>query len=144
VLRKPSWPIAFLVLFLCQALAESQSYTPERGTPERQAITDALRVSVQKQLKTKVIFKIDHLKVQNAWAFLRGVPQQANGSAVDYHGTPYQTAIAAGAFDDSIVALLHKRGGKWQVVKYVIGATDVPYVDWDRKYHAPSVIFKED
>ena len=144
MLRKLSWSVAFVALFLCQALAQNQSYTPERGTPERQAITDALRISVQKQLKTKVIFKIDHLKVQNGWAFLRGVPQQANGSAMDYHRTPYQAALAAGAFDDGIVALLRKRGGKWQVVKYVIGATDVPYVDWDRKYHAPSAIFKED
>lgn len=144
MLQRLGCSITLLLLLLCQASAHNQSYTPERGTPERQAITDALRVSVQKQLKTKVIFKIDRLKVQNGWAFMRGVPQQADGSAVDYNGTPYQTAIAAGAFDDGIVALLRKRGGKWQVVKYVVGATDVPYVDWDRKYHAPSAIFKED
>ncbi len=64
-------------------------------------------------------------------------------SAIDYHGTSYQKAIDAGAFDDGIVALLQKRGGKWQVVEYVIGATDVPYVEWNRKYRAPSEIFKE-
>lgn len=143
LLQKLRWSIAFLVLFLCQAFAQNQPYTPERGTLERQAITDALRLPVQKQLKTKVIFKIDHLKVQNGWAFMKGMPQQPNGNAVDYHGTPYQTAIDAGAFDDGIVALLHKRGRKWQVVKYVIGATDVPYAEWDQKYHAPSEIFKE-
>jgi hypothetical protein len=144
MLQKVSWSIVFLVLFLCQALAQTQPYTPERGTPERQAITDALRLSIQKPLHTKVIFKIDHLKVQNGWAFLRGVPQQADGSAVNYRGTPYESAVAAGAFDDGIVALLRKRGKNWQVVKYVIGATDVPYVDWNRKYHAPSAIFTED
>ena len=143
MLQKPIWSIAFLMLFLCPAFAQNQPYTPERGTPERQAVTDALRLPVQKQLKTKVIFRIDHLKVQDGWAFMTGVPQQPNGNAVDYHGTVYQNAIDAGAFDDGIVALLHKRGGKWQVVKYVIGATDVPYVEWDRKYHAPSGIFKE-
>lgn len=143
LLQKLSWSIAFLVLFLGQAFSQNQPYTPERGTPERQAITDALRLPIQKQLKTKVIFKIDHLKVQNGWAFMKGMPQQPNGNAVDYHETPYQTAIDAGAFDDGIVALLRKRGRKWQVVKYVIGATDVPYVEWDQKYHAPSEIFKE-
>lgn len=143
LLQKLSWSIALIALFLCQAFAQSQSYTPERGTPERQAITDALRLPVQKQLKTKVIFKIDHLKVQHGWAFMKGMPQQPNGNAVDYHGTPYQSAIDAGAFDDGIVALLRKRGGKWQVVQYVIGATDVPYVEWDQKYHAPSEIFEE-
>ena len=143
MLRKVSCSIAFLALFLCQALAQHQPHTPERGTTERQAITDALRVPVQKQLKQKVIFKIDHLKVYSGWAFMKGVPQQSSGGALDYRGTSYQKAIDAGAFDDGIVALLRQRGGKWQVVRYVIGATDVPYVDWDRKYHAPSEIFKE-
>lgn len=132
-----------MVLFIYQAFAQNQPYTPGGGTPERQAITDALRLPVEKQLKTKVIFKIDHLRVQNGWAFMKGTPQQLNGNAIDYHGTPYQTAIDAGAFDDGIVALLRKRGRKWQVVKYVIGATDVPYVGWDQKYRAPSAIFVE-
>jgi hypothetical protein len=50
--------------------------------------------------------------------------------------------VEAGAFDDSIVALLQQVGGKWRVVQYVIGATDVPYVDWDKKYHAPKAIFE--
>jgi len=143
LLQKLSWSFAFLLLFLCQAFAQNQPYTPERGTPERQAITDSLRLPVQKQLKAKVIFKIDHLKVQNGWAFIRGVPQQPNGNAVDYHGTSYQNAIDAGAFDDGIVALLRKRDGKWQVVKFVIGATDVPYTEWAQKYHAPAEIFDE-
>jgi hypothetical protein len=31
--------------------------------------------------------------------------------------------------------------GKWKVVQYVIGATDVPYVDWDKEYGAPRAIF---
>ncbi len=143
MLQKLSWRMAFVILFFCQAFAQNQPYTPGRGTPERQAITDALRLPVEKQLKTKAIFKIDHLKVQNGWAFMKGTPQQPNGNSIDYHGTPYQTAIDAGAFDDGIVALLRKRGRKWQVVKYVIGATDVPYVEWDKKYHAPSAIFVE-
>ncbi len=122
--------------------AQSQPSTPQPGTAERQAITNALRVPVQKQLKRKVIFKVDNLKVQDGWAFLQGVPQQSDGSPMQYRGTKYQEAIDAGAFDDGIVALLQKRGGKWQVVDYVIGANDVPYLDWDQKYHAPSDIFK--
>lgn len=143
MLHKLSWSIALVLMFLYPAIAQNQPYTPGRGTPERQAIIDALRLPVEKQVKTRVIFKIDHLKVQNGWAFMKGTPQQPNGNAIDYHGTSYQAAIDAGAFDDGIVALLRKRGRKWQVVKYVIGATDVPYVEWDQKYHAPSAIFQE-
>lgn len=114
---------------------------PEKGSVERKAIVDALRVPVGKQLKQSVIFKIDHLKVQNNWAFLNGRPQNSDGSAIDYTNTVYQDAVDSGAFDDGIVALLRKVNGKWTVVQYVIGATDVPYVDWDKKYRAPKGIF---
>jgi len=117
-------------------------YTPERGSPERKAIVDALRIPVKRQLKQDLIFKIDHLKVERGWAFLLGVPQRPDGSTIDYTGTVYHEAVDAGAFDDGIVALLRNVSGKWRVVQYVIGATDVPYVDWDTKYRAPRGIFK--
>ena len=132
-----------LMLLLCSAIAQDQPYTPKSGTKERQAIVDALREPVQRELKKEVVFKIDHLRVQGDWAFLKGVPHQPGGGAMSYRGTVYQEAIDAGAFDDGIVALLRKRGGKWKVVKYVIGATDVPYVEWDKEYRAPSAIFQE-
>lgn len=119
-------------------------YTPERGSPERKAILDALRMPVEKQLKQSVIFKVDHLKVQVGWAFFIGKPQQPDGSAVDYSNTVYDEAVEAGAFDDGIVALLQSSGGKWRVKQFVIGATDVPYVDWDKKYRAPKGVFKLD
>ncbi len=116
-------------------------HVPEKGSVERKAVVDALRVPVEKQLKQPVIFKIDHLKVQNNWAFLTGRPQSSDGSAIDYANTVYHDAVDSGAFDDGIVALLRQVNGKWKVVQYVIGATDVPYVDWDKKYRAPKGIF---
>jgi hypothetical protein len=122
--------------------AKSGPYTPERGTQERKAIVDALRVPIEKQLKQSVIFKIDHLKVQSGWAFLLAQPQRPDGSSLDYSGTVYQDAIDAGAFDDGVIGLLHNTNGKWRVAQFVIGATDVPYVDWDKKYRAPRAIFK--
>ena len=114
---------------------------PAKGSVERKAIVDALRIPVEKQLKQSVIFKIDHLKVQNNWAFLIGRPQNSDGTAIDYTNTAYQEAVDSGAFDDGIVALLHKVNVKWTVVQFVIGATDVPSVDWDKKYRAPKGIF---
>lgn len=122
----------------------STIYTPEKGSPERKAILDALRVPVEKKLKQPVIFKIDHFKVQNGWAFLLGAPQKPDGGPLDYRGTVYQEAVDAGAFDDGVVALLHNVNGKWKVVQYVIGATDVPYVEWDKTYKAPRAIFPFD
>lgn len=126
-----------------EAKAASDPQVPERGSVERKAIVDALRVPVEKAVKQPVIFKIEHLKTQNNFAFLLGQPQQPDGTALDYHGTAYQDAVDAGAFDDGIVALLRKVNAKWRVVQYVIGATDVPYVEWDKKYGAPKGIFPQ-
>lgn len=135
----------FLVLslfgtLLCASTTVAQ-YTPEKGSVERKAITDTLRVPVEKKLKQRVVFNIDHLKVEDGWAFMFGAPRKPGGGRLDYSKTAYAEAEAAGMFDDNISALLHKVRGRWTVVKYVIGATDVVYLDWDKQYHAPSGIF---
>jgi hypothetical protein len=135
----------FLPLFLlvsAAAAATAQTTTPAAGSPERKAIADALRAPVERELGQKVVFKIDHLKLKDGWAFLRGVPQRPGGGKVNYNSTPYRRRIEDGVFDDWICALLRKKAGKWQVVKYVIGATDVVYLGWDEEYHAPPAIFQ--
>ncbi|HEU4389117.1 MAG TPA: hypothetical protein VFV34_15050 [Blastocatellia bacterium] len=135
--------IAQLLSGVFAILPQSTPVTPKAGSPERKAIADALRVPVEKELGRKVVFKIDQLKVLDGWAFLLGQPQQPDGKRMDYRGTPYQEAKKAGAFDDGICALLNKKGDAWRVVVYVIGATDVPYVEWDKEYKAPPEIFKQ-
>jgi hypothetical protein len=122
--------------------AQQRAYTPTVGSAERKALLDALRCSVQQEIKTPVVFKVDHMKVQDGWAFIRGVPQQPSGKPLSYSGTRYKTAIEEGFFDDWFCALLQKQQGKWKVVTYEIGATDVPYLGWEQQYHAPPGIFK--
>lgn len=137
-------PILYLllafVLFVPVAFGQT-AYEPERDSAERKAIMNALRVPVEKELKKKAIFAVSHLKVQGNWAFMTGTPQKADGSQMDYRGTIYQQEQENGAFDDGIVALLKKTGGKWRVVKYLIGATDVPYGYWWKDYKAPKAVF---
>jgi hypothetical protein len=122
--------------------SQGQPYTPASQTAERKAIADALRVPVEMKLKKSVVFKIDHLKVQDGWAFLRGVPQRPDGRPVDYSDTSYRRQKELGMFDDQISALLKKEDGKWVVVVYDIGATDVVYLDWAEKHKAPPAIFE--
>ena len=81
-------------------------YTPEKGSAERKAITGALRVKEEKKVKQSVVFKIDHLKVQDDWAFLFGAPRRPDGGKLNYSKTPYAEAQRAGMFDDNIIALL--------------------------------------
>ena len=135
-----------LLLLLCAAAspaaARQGAVTPAAGSAERRGITNALRAPVERELKQKVIFKIDHLKLKGGWAFLRGVPQTPAGGKVDYGATPYRQRIDDGVFDDGVYALLKREGGRWRVVKYVIGPTDVAYEGWDAEYKAPAAIFR--
>ncbi len=92
--RAGLWCFLILLLTLSAQAGAQQGrpQTPPPGSAERAAILEALRAPVQKGLKKKVVFKVDHLKLQNGWAFLRGVPQQPGGKPMDYRGTPYQRA----------------------------------------------------
>lgn len=130
-----------ILLFALTTFAEDPR-TPKPGSPERKAIADALRIPVKAELKKDVIFKIDRLKVLNEWAFLAGVPLKPDGSEMDYRGTIHMEAINEGAFDGGIFALLRESKGQWVTVRYIIGATDVPYVDWPQEFGAPAVIFE--
>ena len=129
-------------LVICSSLwAQEQAYTPKVGSTERRAVLGALRLVVRPELKRPVVFKVDHLKVQDGWAFMRGVPRHPSGKPMNYQGTPYQETITQGMFDDWICALLQKQGARWRVVTYAIGATDVPYTGWAQQYHVPQAIF---
>ena len=134
---------ALLATWVCGAgLAAERGYTPQPGSPERKQISSALRAVVERELKKPVRLRIDALKVQDEWAFLRGVLLEKSGQPLDYRGTPYQKSIADGTFDDWLCALLHRQGNRWRVVAHAIGATDVPFADWAERYHAPPGIFQ--
>lgn len=130
----------FLILFSFSVFGQAV-YTPERGSAERKAILDALRLPVERDLKQKVIFVADNFRVQGSWAFVSGTPQNSNGGSPDYSGTKYAEAVDSGAFDNNFFALLRKTSGRWRVTTVAIGCTDVCFADWWRRYKAPKAIF---
>lgn len=137
---KRALPI-FLVLIAATATSAQTAYTPEKGSPERKAILDALRIPVERDLKQKVVFVADNFKVQGTWAFVSGTPQNSTGGELDYSKTKYADQVDSGAFDDNFFALLRKSAGKWKVTNYAIGCTDVCYADWWQRFKAPKAIF---
>ena len=130
-----------VILILSCAVFAQKIYTPEKGSAERTAILNALRIPVEKELKQKVQFSIQTFNVQGNWAFINGEPQSANGDKPDYSITEYAEAIKEGIFDNNFQALLKKTGGKWKVVTYAIGCTDVCYATWWKDYKAPKAVF---
>ena len=133
--------VAISLSLFAIALQAQTPYTPEKGSPERKAILDALRIPVERDLKQKVVFVAENFNVLGSWAFVSGTPQNANGGSPDYSRTQYADALESGAFDNNFFALLRKTAGKWKVTTYAIGCTDVCYADWWRRYRAPKGVF---
>ncbi|MBL8122625.1 MAG: hypothetical protein JNJ39_00835 [Blastocatellia bacterium] len=133
--------VAISLSLFAIALQAQTPYTPEKGSPERKAILDALRIPVERDLKQKVVFVAENFNVLGSWAFVSGTPQNANGGSPDYSRTQYADALDSGAFDNNFFALLRKTAGKWKVTTYAIGCTDVCYADWWRRYRAPKGVF---
>ncbi len=132
--------LGLLLSLIASAVAQSV-YTPEKGSPERKGILDALRIPIERELKQKIIFAAEHFNIAGNWAFVGGDPQSTDGGRPNYRGTAYQGAIDADMFDNNFFAILKKTGGRWKVVHYDIGCTDVCYADWWRRYKAPKAIF---
>ncbi len=132
--------LLFILAFSLAAFGQ-QVREPAKGSAERTAILNALRVPVERELKQKIVFSIDDLRVAGGWAFIGGIPQSPAGGQPDYRGTEYQEAKDAGMFDNNIFALLKKNGAKWRVVTYAIGCTDVCYATWWSEHKAPKAVF---
>ncbi len=118
---------------------------PAPGSTARRAILDTLRPTAEREARQKgLVFRVHQIAAQEPWAFVYAEVQRADGHRIDWSRTRYAEAHRAGAFDPGIGALLKRRGKRWRIVQYTFGATDVPWVDWDRRYGAPRAIFRPD
>lgn len=118
------------------ALAQS-ARTPAPGTEERAAIMDALRIPAEKELKQRVIFKVDRLRVAGDWAYARVSPTKPNGDDIDFSKTKYRKQVELGAFDPQGEALLRLEEDGWTVLEWAFGGTDVASAAWGDKYRFP-------
>ena len=140
MLKKMLFSLFIGLVFIPAALAQSV-HTPEKGSAERAAIFNTLRAPLETKLKQKIQFVAQTFNVQGNWAFISGNLQNPAGGGLNYKNTPYQEAIDNGAFDDNFQGLLKKQGGKWRLITYQIGCTDVCWMPWVDDYKAPKAIF---
>lgn len=133
--------ILLLIVTAAMSAAAQSVYTPEKGSTERKAILDALRVPVERELKQKIVFAANTFNVLGSWTFIFGTMQTPEGGQPEFSRTRYAEAQREGFFDNNFQALIKKTAGKWTVVKFQIGCTDVCYTEWWRQYRAPKAIF---
>ena len=134
----------FFVAILVSAISLTSGfaqtvYSPDKGSAERKAILDSLRVPVERDMKQKIVFVADDFKIQGNWAFVGGRPLTPSGGKPTLKNTAWEDQ--EDMFDDNFFGLLQKRSGKWRVVTYALGCTDVCYLDWWRRHKAPRGIF---
>lgn len=113
------------------------------GDPQRRLLLDTIRPGVEDRIGQPVQFMVDTLKIHGDWAFYGGRIQQPNGRPIDFSRTPYAEALREGAFDGpTTYALLQRVGGRWRLVDFVVGPTDVYYLNWPGEFDAPISLFE--
>lgn len=133
--------VSFLLISSLAIPGQTQVYTPRPNSLERKAQMDLLRAPVEKLLKQKVIFVVNNLRSTGAWAFLEAIPKQPNGKDINYSKTRFAKDYKDGVFGGEACALMHKTNGKWKIVKFDYGYSDVVWVGWKGKYHEPRGIY---
>jgi hypothetical protein len=102
---------------------------------QRKAMLDAVRLSVEKELRQKVKFVVRSVDSCDQVFLFSLRPVQEDGSPVDYRRTEYQRFIDDGTFDEGVLALLEISNGRWIVLEYSIGSTDFPVGEWLEKHN---------
>jgi len=134
---------AILVTFYCWGISCAVSPLGSAfASPSENAIIEAARIEVERQIGRKVLLKVVSLRSEHGWAFLFSRMLGANGDPLDLTGTMLERPAQAGTASRAFCALLKQEAGKWRVVTSRIGVTDVAWSGWDRRYGAPSGIFE--
>jgi hypothetical protein len=123
------------------APAHAQITLIERGSPERTAILDVVRASVQRQLGIKVIFQVERLAVFGEWAFAGLRPRTEAGSRIDYRRTLIAKDFDPEQDSDTVHVLLRRKDTAWAIVEEAFLPTDVVWVEWEKKYKLPRELF---
>lgn len=113
-----------LFLFASASIVSAQEvYEPQKGTEQRTQILNAVRPILEVRVGKPIEFVVNWLKVYQDWAFVGLAPQRPGGGEIEIHTPTYEPWEGQDGL--STIALLKFDYGQWNVVDYVIGATDV-------------------
>jgi hypothetical protein len=122
---------------LVDRLAAESCHVP--ADAERRAVLDAMRDSVESDLKQPVIFVIHTIRVCGPWGFVVAEPVKPDGGPIKW-----QSTVCKGDVSHLVGALTRKdEGGAWQLKEHALCPTDVAWEGWPEKYGAPQALFEE-
>ena len=92
---------------------------------------DAIRKPAEKDLKQKVIFNAEQLRVARDWAYAKVSPTRPDGGKIDFSKTKFKKQIDFGAFDPQGEALLFREtNGDWTVIEWGLRHDRCPRRNW--------------
>ena len=121
--------IAILVLYCCACGANAADVLPP-GTPLRAELFDSIRPQAEKLAGKPVKFS-GTMRRAGDWVFFLGELVDKNGGSI-----PIGEAESSDA-----MALWKNEDGRWRVVEFHAGFTDVFFVDYPEKYRLPKDLF---
>jgi hypothetical protein len=116
----------------------------ERSSPERKAILDLVRTSVERRLGINVIFVVQRLAVFGDWAYAGLHPRSAAGQRIDYRRTRYARNYHPDLDSDLVAVLLRRSGASWSIVQEAFLPTDVVWEEWMKDYRLPRRLFLDE
>lgn len=116
----------------------------ERSSPQRKAILDTVRSSVERRIGIKIIFVVQRIAMYGDWAFTDVHPRTQDGARIDYRKTRYAKDYIPDLDSDTVDVLLRKKDGSWSIVEEAFLPTDVVWENWQRKYSLPRRLFLDE
>ena len=132
---------AILAVLLAGAAHAQPVTSPERSNPLRTQLLDALRPTIQAETGGPVSFVVGTINVMGEWAYVGATPVRRNGGPIDWRATKFKQAFEADMFSGLVMALLRRDAKGWTVVDFVVGPTDVYWLNWVEKYKLPEALF---
>ncbi|MDQ8697879.1 hypothetical protein [Hyphomicrobium sp. LHD-15] len=127
---------------LSPARAADPIVSPERGSPLRAAVLDAARPLFEQETGGPVEFVINTLNVMGEWAYGDVQLQRPGGSPIDWRKTKFAADFTQGMLETGHnLFLLQQTGGKWIVVEYAVGPTDIAWDWWRQQRNLPAELF---
>lgn len=142
--RVPPGLIASVLLCLLLSACALQPPVEASAAAHRSAGPESLiDASLTDRLGRPLAVVVDSRQAQENWLFLSGFITEDDGRDFDFSTSPYQSAIATGAFENRFMALLQGVGGpqEYQLLELSYGATDTPVERWIEQYRLPLALF---
>ena len=120
--------LTVFVLLINMAIAQDKVTSPGQGTPERKAILDALRPTLEAELKAELVFVVSDIRASAEWAFVMAQPQRKDGKKLDgkkIYGEHFEHMDGL-----TLTAVLRKKSNQWRLLAHQVGSTDVWWAEY--------------